>query len=230
MIAPDTAVLFIPHPDDESYAFAGTLASLSRAGWSVRVVCLTRGEAGADRRGPNPRLGATRVAELHASCAALGANASVLGLADGRVGESSVDLSPMAEDAAVVFTLGEDGGYGHPDHLACTRMVQTARFDGALLEAVFPRGAFAPVHRALRRFIQLERTTDELGTSRDRVDHIVSIAASREQKLASIGAHRSQLRGDDPRSFLVDGLIDALLDEEWFMQVRGRLSWPLELP
>ena len=52
-------------------------------------------------------------------------------------------------------------------------------------------------------------------------DYRVDTSAFREQKLASIAAHRTQLLDDDPRSFLLPGLIERLLDEERFHHASG---------
>lgn len=216
------AVAVIPHPDDESYAFAGTLAWLGARGWSLRVLCMTRGERGQDLR---PRregdLGAARAAELEASCAHLGAAAEILGLPDGGIAGHDVDLSSRLADADLVLTLGEDGAYGHPDHLATTRLVERARFDATLLHAAFPRGVFAPIHRLIGRHVALEVDADALGTDRDAVDLVVDVRPYRDVKLACVAAHRSQVPGGDPRRFLRRGFIDALLDEEWFVHARG---------
>ena len=50
---------------------------------------------------------------------------------------------------------------------------------------------------------------------------MVDITAYRDAKRAALAAHRSQLATDDPRSFLVPGLIDPLLREEWFVHAGG---------
>lgn len=217
--APELVVAFSPHPDDEAYAMAGTLAHLVARGWRARVVYLTRGEAGVDERGPNPDLGATREAEARAACAVLGAEPVFVGLPDGAVASHPTDLAPFAADARLVLALGEDGAYGHPDHLAATRMVGSAELDGTVLHAAFPRGLFAPIHRRLARFVELERDLDELGV--DRADHVVDVRPYRDTKLAALAAHVSQLSGGDPRRFLVDGWIDGLLDEERWIHHAG---------
>ena len=54
------------------------------------------------------------------------------------------------------------------------------------------------------------------------MDHVVDVRAQRDAKLASLAAHESQLaRSGDPRSFLVDGFVDPLLDEEWLVHAAG---------
>lgn len=212
-------VAFSPHPDDETYAMAGTLAHLAARGWRARVVYLTRGEAGVDERGPNPDLGATREAEARAACGVLGATPTFVGLPDGDVASHPTDVAPYAEGARLVLTLGEDGAYGHPDHLATTRMVAAAKLPATVLFAAFPKGLFAPIHRRLARFVALERGVDELGT--ERADHVVDVRPYRALKLAALAAHVSQLRGGDPRRFLVDGWIEGLLDEERWTHASG---------
>jgi len=195
-------VAVVPHPDDESYAFAGTLAALIE-------------------RGQNRDLGVTRAAELRGSCAAIGARLDLLELPDGGLSEHEIDLTPHLAPDDVVLTLGEDGAYGHPDHLACTRMVGAAIGKRTLLHAAFPPGLFAPVHRAIGRHVKLALAVDELGTSRDDVDHVVDVRPYRPAKLASLAAHTSQLRDGDPLSFLGDGWVAPLLDEEWLVHVSG---------
>ena len=41
----------IPHPDDEAYSMAGTLALCAASGAQIKMICATRGEAGNDLRG-----------------------------------------------------------------------------------------------------------------------------------------------------------------------------------
>lgn len=219
------AVAVVAHPDDESYAFAGTLAMLVSRGWSTRVISLTCGERGTDRSAAGGDLGAKRRAELKASCDAIGTEGTVLGFPDGDLAahERSIAerLRPLLVDAEVVLTHGEDGGYGHPDHLACSRAVRAAA-PGTVLHAAFPRGAFAGVHRALRRRLELERSQGELGTERHAVDHAIDVRPFRAVKLASLAAHVSQLtRPGDPLSFLIDGFVEPLLDEEWLVHAAG---------
>ena len=39
-------LLVFAHPDDESFAAAGTVAKYVKAGWEVDLICATRGEKG----------------------------------------------------------------------------------------------------------------------------------------------------------------------------------------
>lgn len=233
------------HPDDESYAAAGMLALCARGGAKVTLVCATRGEHGRDRRGRAPRgeaLASLRSGELALACRRIGAHGlRFLDLPDGQVQASSDAVARLAgalDDLApdVIVTLGSDGGYGHRDHVACTELVQQVTSRGLLerepsvLHAAFPRGLFEPAWRALSsRGITADLDPSRLGIERERADLIVDIRSVRHVKLGAIGAHTSQLVGGDPRTFLVSGLTDALLEEEWFTLLPSTSPSPVSL-
>ena len=92
-----------------------------------------------------------------------------------------------------------------------------------LLHAVFPRQLFAPLWRALRRRrgepLVADLDPQRLGV--DTPDLRLDIRAVRDRKLAAIAAHRSQLAGGDPFTFLRPGLVQRLLDEEWYAVAHG---------
>src|SRR5690606_3353576 len=126
---------FFPHPDDEAYAAAGTLALCAAAGARVALVCATRGEAGRDRRPQALRgaaLGAERSRELARAARAIGSAAPrFLDLSDGAVRadrESVRGLRELLSALApqLVVTLGRDGAYGHRDHLVCRELLDRA--------------------------------------------------------------------------------------------------------
>jgi N-acetyl-1-D-myo-inositol-2-amino-2-deoxy-alpha-D-glucopyranoside deacetylase len=228
-----------PHPDDEAYAAGGLLAHCAAAGAAVRLVCATRGERGSDRSGgvaPGPALAALRTRELEQSCAALGiGRPRFLDLPDGALGAhhaaGAALVAAQLRDHRphLVVTLGPDGAYGHLDHTAFTAMVGDAMRAAAappsrLLHALFPRALFAPLWRALSRrrpppVAPIDPAT--LGVEATAADLRLDTGAHRARKLAAIAAHRSQLAGGDPFSFLLPGLIEPLLDEEWYAVAHG---------
>jgi LmbE family N-acetylglucosaminyl deacetylase len=129
MTTPAQVVGVFAHPDDEIFCAGGSMATWSASGSEVTVVCATQGEAGQIRDASTATrrtLGDVREAELRAACAHLGvARVTMLDYADGRLSE--VDPSTLAArvrsllvevDPDVVVTFGEDGAYGHPDHIA----------------------------------------------------------------------------------------------------------------
>jgi LmbE family N-acetylglucosaminyl deacetylase len=125
------------HPDDETFCAGGTLAKYVAAGWEAMVVSATRGQAGQirDARAATRRsLGEVRERELREACRRLGVqHVRVLDYMDGELRE--VDQAELAEVVAgimrefspdIVITFGEDGAYGHPDHIAISQATSVA--------------------------------------------------------------------------------------------------------
>lgn len=128
--------VFAP-PDDETFCAGGTLARYVAAGAEAMVVSATRGDAGQirDARIATRRtLGAVREHELHQACRQLGVrHALCLDYGDGTL--KDIDQDVLACDVAriirtfrpdAVITFGEDGAYGHPDHIAISMATTTA--------------------------------------------------------------------------------------------------------
>ena len=204
----------------------GTLALWAAAGATVRVLCMTRGEAGTDRSGlvaPGPALAALRTRELQASCAILGVQPPVvLDLPDGGlssfppeqgVAAVTAELARSAPDT--VLTLGPDGGYGNLDHLAVTRWVAAAGVP-RILHATFTPGLLYPVWRGLRRarFAGVQPGLTQAHFGHPKADLRLDIGPVAHLKRAAVAAHASQLRDADPNTFLRPGLLDALCAEE----------------
>lgn len=147
------------HPDDETFCAGGTLAKYAAGGVEVMVVSATRGDAGQirDARLATRRtLGDVRDRELRAACEALGVqHVECWDFLDGMLREADprelrgelVDLfSGFRPD--VVLTFGDDGAYGHPDHIAISHATTAAvgqaisdgsHVPGRLYHSHFPR-------------------------------------------------------------------------------------------
>lgn len=243
-----------PHPDDESYTAAGTMAKVAALGGEVTVLCATRGERGqiTDPALAAPEaLGQIRAQELAAACAAIGARPPIF--LDYRDGElETVDLLEAvgaivrvirSTRPQVVITLGPDGVYGHPDHIALHKLVTPAfraagggaRFPEERYGAVwqperlfwvaFPRGHFLPVWQRLldtdlaagvRRL-----NPDRLGTEPQDIHAEIDVRAYTAQKLSAMRAHRTQISGDDPLSIFPPGILAPLLNVERFCLAEG---------
>jgi len=230
-----TVVGFFAHPDDESYSAGGLFAALAEQGLSVQVICATRGEGGMDlrdrQRTQDPaELGATRSEELRAACRALGLDPPrFLEQRDGSVSVETCheQLKRHLDELAprVIITLGPDGAYGHPDHLACTEAVSRTVIDTDMrvLHCAFPRGLFAPLHQKLSlASFELAVAEDQLGVTRDDVDATFAVGRHAERKRNAIAAHQTQLPdADEPLSFLMPGLVGPLLEEEWYQLAAG---------
>jgi N-acetyl-1-D-myo-inositol-2-amino-2-deoxy-alpha-D-glucopyranoside deacetylase len=249
-----TLLGIFPHPDDEAYTAGGTMAKAAAAGADVYVLCATRGEAGhsSDLSLATPQtLGTVREDELRASCAALGIHPPrFLDYPDG--GLETVDLPEAvgrivrvirAVRPQVVITLGPDGVYGHPDHIALHKLVTPAfrsagggsRFPdeefgpsfqpSRLFWVAYPRGHFRPVWERLLTTDLAEGVRkldpDELGVSGDQIHAEIDVRAFVPAKLAALRAHRTQLVGDDPLSIFPPGILQPLLDVERFTLAIG---------
>src|SRR4051794_33741614 len=128
------------HPDDETLCAGGTFAKYASAGAEVRVISLTKGDAGQIRdagAATRATLAAVREKELDAAGKELGLTETrCLDHPDGGLsdidGETLVRLASelLSEiDPDVVITFGPDGFSGHPDHIAVGAAVTTACYE-----------------------------------------------------------------------------------------------------
>lgn len=225
---------FIPHPDDESYSFGGALALAADAGWECLVVCASSGEKGKRHDGgalTRRAVAAARERELRASCRALGCQAPrFLRLPDGGLrssadGPSQVAASLEQESPDLILTLGPDGAYGHPDHLAVHRWVLEAWTAGGkpcpLVFPVFPRRLFLPQYQKCIGMMGDPPNPPAEAIGGDVWQYELDVQGVRERKLASISAHRSQLPGGDPEAIFPPGIVAQLLDVERFADATG---------
>jgi LmbE family N-acetylglucosaminyl deacetylase len=148
------------HPDDETFAIAGTLAGLRAEGVRTTLFCATDGDAGRSSgvavEGP-AALGALRRRELEAACARLGVARIVsAGFPDGKLGVTDPDglvgriVAFLREERPdVVVTFGPEGGPNlHTDHRAIFRATVAAVML-ADVPTAFPELGLAP-HRPAR--------------------------------------------------------------------------------
>jgi LmbE family N-acetylglucosaminyl deacetylase len=169
---------FFAHPDDESFCAGGTFAKYAAAGAESLVVSATRGQAGQinDASAATRRtIGEVRERELLLACERLGVQqARCLDYMDGAL--QDVDRQTLAEDVTdalrefgpdVVITFGEDGAYGHPDHIAANvatvaacrawRDAGKAGPNFRLYESHFPRSRHLMSDRLSRWLVQMKK-------------------------------------------------------------------------
>lgn len=132
----------LAHPDDESLGFGGTLAKYAAGGVEVSLVMATLGQGGryrGHRQGtpehPGPEvLERMRERELTAAVAALGIRRlhllgyrdTELDRADPREAIGRIATHVRRDRPDVVLTFGQDGAYGHPDHIAICQFATAA--------------------------------------------------------------------------------------------------------
>ena len=197
--------------------------------------CATSGERGTRHDGGRPGAGAlasAREGELAESCRILGAEPPVFwrlpdgGLA-GRDSEAPrVARAIRTSSAALVVTLGADGAYGHPDHVALHRWVVSGwlSLEGErppLLFAAFPRGLFLPQWEKCRTMMGDPPHPPASAIGTDHADYQLDISAIARTKLRAIAAHRTQLRGGDPEALFPPGIVGSLFETERFSDAAG---------
>jgi len=141
----------LAHPDDESLGNGGILAKYAAEGVETYLVTATRGERGwFGDEGEYPgleALGKIRGAELLAAAKVLGIrHVDFLDYIDG-----DLDQAHPAEVIAkivghmrrvkpdVVVTFGQDGAYGHPDHIAICQFTTAAIVEAANPSSLYHR-------------------------------------------------------------------------------------------
>ena len=128
-------LLFVmPHPDDEAVFCSGLIAACTHLGLQVRVVTCTAGEASTLRHGlaTDADLAVVRRKELQTALQILHVNSEAnWNLPDGKLEFFSPQLKRLiTKELATflptdVFCLEPDGIYGHPDHIALTKIVES---------------------------------------------------------------------------------------------------------
>lgn len=181
-------LVVLPHPDDESFGSAGSIALFTRAGVPVTYACATLGQMGRNMGNPlfasRESLPLLREKELRDACAVIGIrDLRLLGLRDKTLEfEDPDELADRVEalvnelDPSLVITFYP--GYGvHPDHNA---------MGAATIRAI---GRMDPGSRPVVRCHAISRNRMEaLGEP----DVIVDIREVSDVKLAAIRAHRTQ--------------------------------------
>ncbi len=162
------------HPDDETFCAGGTLATYAERGAEAMVVSATRGQAGQIRdaaKATRRTLGQVREQELHAACAVLGVeHVACLDYPDGTLEGQDRGLRAEIFELIerfrpdVVVTFGDDGAYGHPDHVAISRVTTdsfveaAARLDlnaARLYHSHFPRSRLLLGERLARWLVEM---------------------------------------------------------------------------
>ncbi len=246
-----TIVFVHAHPDDEAIATGGTMAKMADGGHRVVLVTATRGELGELPAGgldPGETLTERRVAELDEACRILGVARQVyLGYLDsGMAGEAdnqrpgsfaSADVAEAGgvlagildeEDADVLVTYDEHGGYGHPDHVQVHR-VSMAAADMAGTPVVYlatmNRDFMASLAERAEEsgWTPPDRDPEDLKTMGEpaaRLTTDVDVTAWIDRKRASMRAHASQISDDSFFLAMPEDVFAVVWGHEWYIRVR----------
>lgn len=206
-------LVVLPHPDDEAFGLAGTLAKHIEQGSQVTYACLTLGEMGRNMGYPpfasRVTLPGIRKAELEASCKAIGIqDLRMLGLHDKTVEFEDQDALDSRIDALIkeinpFLVVTFYPGYAvHPDHDATGASV--IRTIGRLPKEQRPTVhciAFSNGHE------------EKIG----KPDIVNDINKYMPQKLASLRAHKSQFQGMESGEGMPEQqILDRLATEKFW--------------
>lgn len=189
-----TVVCVGAHPDDVEIGMGGTVAVLADAGYRVVIVDLTDGE-------PTPfGTRERRLAEAAAAARQLGAERVTLDLRNRYLAdtdEARVALAAVLREVRPEVVFGPFPHDAHPDHVAASEIVRSARFFAKLSKTAIPGEPFYPA-RLVQYLAMHERRVVE-------PTFIVDVTAAIARKLEALRVYRSQF-ADNPANV-------ALLDE-----------------
>ena len=258
-----TLLLMHAHPDDEAISTGGAMMKARADGRRVVLVTATRGEVGEiynmDPESTRPHLGEVRTKELENASRILGVNrGEFLGYRDsGMVGTAdnedprSFNKAPLGEAAGrlaailreekpdVVVTYGEDGIYGHPDHVKA-HFVTKAALDLLEKDGWRPRKLYytaipRSLMQAFRDQIPEEARQDDIGatiagTPDELVTTKVDVSDLVDRKRQAFAAHVSQ---NDPNSWFVnmaEQIYRLAFGTEYYQLARGKPGSDLPEP
>jgi LmbE family N-acetylglucosaminyl deacetylase len=249
-----TIVSLHAHPDDESIATGGLLARAADAGHRVVLVFGTRGELGEPVEGvlaEGEQLTLRRTAECFRSAEVLGVHrVEFLGWTDsGMIGLPTNDapwcfwqadvehaaarlaLILREEQADVITTYDDNGGYGHPDHIQVHRVgARAAELAGVAVVAQSTMNrdhmvrAFAmakemgvEVPAEMDDELTQEVTEPDFGKPEAELTHSVDASSVIDRKRASMMAHASQIGADHFMLNMPPEAFAFVFGTEWFI-------------
>lgn len=121
-----------PHPDDETMLSGGFIANFSRdQDVEIKHICLTKGEKGDELlKVSESVLAKIREVEYKKALEVLGCeNFEIWDFHDGKVEEEKVEIEKRLDEEInefqpdIILTYERAGLYGHPDHVALTKLI-----------------------------------------------------------------------------------------------------------
>jgi LmbE family N-acetylglucosaminyl deacetylase len=194
-IAPGGLAAVLAHPDDESFACAGSLALAHASGATTRLLVATRGEAGTPDGVPDVSFGDTREAELICAAREIGLDeVSVLdGYPDGGVADQPFDalvdeIAAWLSDRrpTAIITFGPHGVTGHPDHVVVGNATRWA------VERLADSGIAPNAVYVISPIFDPSGNLYDLSPEEQMATHKIEITGFAPRKLAALECHASQ--------------------------------------
>jgi bacillithiol biosynthesis deacetylase BshB2 len=205
-------LVVFPHPDDESFGPAGTIAKYTNSGVPVTYVCLTLGEMGRNMGKPQfanrESLPQLRKQELFEACAILGIkDLRMLGLRDKTIEfedevEVTSKIKEIIDEVKPSLIITHYPGYGvHPDHDA------TAKATVAAVQQL------PPDERPKLYCMAISNNREQMLGKPEIVFQIEDVMNT---KIAAIKAHRSQTEAMFKEGVNKNAIVKKWLQEEHF--------------
>lgn len=254
------------HPDDEGI-IGGTLLRYHADGVETGLVYATRGEVGeiSDPVLATPEnLGEVREAEMRAAAEILYVNrlwflgyrdSGMVNTADNEDARSFIRASAASVIGKLVqvirefrpqvmITFDENGGYGHPDHIAIYKYT-TGAFHAAADDLQYPElgpahavsklyyGSFSRRHlQLLTEWLQEDHykgvfkdvDIQQLGLSDEQISVVLDVDKWQEQKAHSWAQHRTQMNSNTPIAQLPEEVQRKWRGTEFFHLATSRVG------
>lgn len=213
------------HPDDESFAAAGTIYNNSLAGGKTELICATLGEKGSSHLTTpvsEHELKIIRRKELEQAASIIGIKSlHVLDLPDGQVKNYQTEFFEQALQIAkrfepeLIMSFGPDGLTGHSDHIAAFHVAQNVAQELKLPLATFclPKSIHAEIYSHLK---QRRRNHSHYETEFSLSNENCSINVNSQVKLQALRCYQSQIDNNDPFANFSERVSQTLLTQECF--------------
>lgn len=183
-------VVIYPHPDDESFGAAGTIAGFREQGVPVTYLCGTLGEMGRNMGTPpfanRETLPDIRKEELTAACKALDVELRMLGYRDKTLEfedrhQVAAHLQAILEDIQPSLVITHYPEYAvHPDHNA---------LGAAAVEAV------SQMEEDKRPVVWAQAISNHFRDDLGEPDIVNDVTAVLDKKMEAVMSHKSQANG-----------------------------------
>lgn len=212
------------HPDDESYAAAGTTIENHKRGGQTILVCATLGERGKSHlKKPvsDAELKRIRRRELDRACKLLHIKRLfVLNLPDGNVrsfiGKFYRRTSAIANkyQPEAILGFGEDGISGHLDHVVAGRVAK--RVAGRLGIPFFSFTLSPALHRTAMSWLKQRRKHGRYRKDVAFKRYTIKVKIDPKKKKRVLQAHASQMDSKKALTGFPDYAVQELLRAEYF--------------
>ena len=219
-------LLFVTaHPDDESYAAAGTILKNYEAGGKSFVACATFGEKGKSHiktKITSRQLKTLRKKELLEVSKYLKVSGLLMpGLPDTELGKKSQQdaflkkLLPFAAKhrPEFIISFGQDGVSGHIDHISVGKVAKKVAKE---LKVPFLAFSAPPeLHKSMEE-LKKRRKHGKYVKTLKHGSHDIEIKVNPRKKLKALNFHKSQLDPEGPLAKFPAKTVKQVLTREYF--------------